>query len=105
MVSAMTKPIIMDFVENLFYNQALHMDIAEIAVNAASSLVGKNFIESDIKGRFDSIVVAIKRGELLMTNPKAVEKIYPGDIMVVLGQRATLSKLHDWASAKTDGES
>lgn len=105
MVSAMTKPIIMDFVENLFYNQALHMDIAEISVNAASSLVGKNFIESDIKSRFDSIVVAIKRGDLLMTNPKAAEKICPGDVMVVLGQRATLSELNDWASAKTNGES
>jgi len=105
MVSAMTKPVIMDFVENLFYNQELHMDIAEIAVHGASTLVGKNFIESDIKGRFDSIVVAIKRGELLMTNPKATEKICAGDIMIALGQRTTLSKLHSWASAETDGES
>jgi len=105
LVSAMTKPVIMDFVENLFYNQALHMDIAEIAVDAASTLVGKNFIESDIKGRFDSIVVAIKRGDILMTNPSATEAICPGDIMIVLGQRATLSKLHGWASAETDGDS
>lgn len=103
LVSAMTKPIIMDFVENLFYNQELHMDIAEITVDAASTLVGKNFIESDIKGRFDSIVVAIKRGDLLITNPRAAEIIWPGDIMIVLGQRTTLSKLHSWASAETDG--
>ncbi|MBP2626858.1 MAG: TrkA-N domain protein [Firmicutes bacterium] len=103
LVSAMTKPISMDFVENLFYNQELHMDIAEITVDAASALVGKNFIENDIKGRFDSIVVAIKRGEILMTNPRATEIIWPGDIMIVLGQRATLNKLHSWASAETDG--
>ena len=103
LVSAMTKPIIMDFVENLFYNQELHMDIAEITVDSASTLVGKNFIESDIKGRFDSIVVAIKRGDILITNPRGTEVLWPGDIMIVLGQRTTLSKLHGWASAETDG--
>jgi len=104
MVSAMTKPVIMDFVENLFYNQELHMDIAEMTVAKNSTLVGKNFIASDIKGRFDSIVVAIKRGDLLLTNPRATEVICAGDIMIVLGQRTTLSKLQEWASAETNGE-
>jgi voltage-gated potassium channel len=69
-----------------------------------STLVGKNFIASDIKGRFDSIVVAIKRGDLLLTNPRATEVICAGDIMIVLGQRTTLSKLQEWASAETNGE-
>lgn len=104
MVSAMTKPVIMDFVENLFYNQELHMDIIEMMVDGKSTLVGKNFIESDIKGRFDSIVVAIKRGAILMTNPQATEVICAGDIMIVLGQRSTLSKLQAWAMAENDGE-
>jgi voltage-gated potassium channel len=99
MVSAMTKPVIMDFVENLFYNQELHMDIAEITVYETSTLVGKNFIENDIKGRFDSIVVAIKRGNKLITNPSATEVIIAGDIMIVLGQRTTLSKLNELALA------
>ena len=104
MVSAMTKPVIMDFVENLFYNQELHMDITEVWVAENSTLVGKNFIESNIKARFDSIVVAIKRGDLLMTNPQSTEVICAGDIMIVLGQRATLSKLQEWALAETNGE-
>ena len=105
LVSAMTKPVIMDFVENLFYNQELHMDITEMRVAPNSTLVGQNFIESNIRGRFDSIVVAIKRGETLMTNPQSREVICAGDIMIVLGQRATLSKLQAWALAENDGES
>ncbi|MBP2636122.1 MAG: TrkA-N domain protein [Firmicutes bacterium] len=100
MVSAMIKPVIMDFVENLFYNQELHLDIAEVKVHAASPLVGKNFIENDIKGRFDSIVVAIKRDEKLITNPPGTQVIQAGDIMIVLGQRATLSKLNALALAE-----
>lgn len=100
MVSAMIKPVIMDFVENLFYNQELHMDIAEVMVLAASPLVGKNFMENDIKGRFDSIVVAIKRDNELITNPPGTQIIRAGDIMIVLGQRATLSKLNELARNK-----
>jgi len=100
MVSAMIKPVIMDFVENLFYNQELHMDIAEVTVQPASQLVGKNFIENDIKGRFNSIVVAIKRDDKLITNPPGTQVISAGDILIVLGQRTTLSELNELASAK-----
>jgi len=103
MVSAMTRPVIMDFVENLFYNQELHMDIAEITVKSNSALVGKSVMESDIKRRFDCIVVAVKHGDNLITNPKETEIIYSEDILIVLGQRATLSNLNEWAAAKTDG--
>lgn len=102
MVSAITKPIILDFVENLFYNQELHMDIAEIMVCPNSFLVGKSFIASNIKERFDSIVVAIKRGDGLITNPRATEIILDGDILIVLGQRSTLSELN--ALAQQDME-
>lgn len=87
MVSAMIKPVIMDFVETLFYNQDLHMDIAEVTVQPTSPLVGKDFIENDIKGRFNSIVVAIKREDKLITNPPGTQVISAGDIMIVLGQR------------------
>ncbi len=98
MVSAMIKPVIMDFVENLFYNQDLHMDIAEITVAASSSLVGKSFEASNIKDKFNSIVVAIKRGNELITNPRASEVIQGNDILIVLGQRGPLSQLNDVAS-------
>ena len=98
MVSAMTRPVITDFVENLFYNQDLHMDIAEIRVSQNSDLVGRSFAESDIKLRYDSIVVAVKRGDQVLTNPRANEVICGGDIMIVLGQREPLSKLNKLAA-------
>lgn len=102
MVSAMTKPVIMDFVESVFYNQELHMDIAEISISACSLLVGKSFAESDIKQKFDSIVVAIKRGDQLITNPKASEVMADGDIMIVLGQRGPLNEINQLASGVLD---
>jgi voltage-gated potassium channel len=98
MVSAMTKPIIMDFVENVIYNQELHLDIAEIAVSSKSGLVGVRLAASGIKDKFNSIVVAIKRGEGLITNPSADEVITGGDIMVVLGHRDLLAELIELAT-------
>lgn len=100
LVSAMVRPVIMDFVENLFYNQELHMDIAEITISPFSVLVGKTIVASMIKEKFDSIVIAIKRGDLLITNPSAEECILAGDVMIALGQRNHLSELHKVAAER-----
>ncbi len=93
MVSAVTKPVIMDFVENVFYNKELHLDIAEIAVSPGSALAGVKLAASGIKEKFDSIVVAVKRGNELITTPNADLVISAGDIMIVLGHRAALGEL------------
>ena len=98
MVTALTRPAIMDFVENVFYNQELHLDIAEFCVANESVLVGKSLIESNIKDQYDAIVVAIKRGVQLLTNPKADMVINGGDVLIVLGQRDMLSRLSEIAS-------
>lgn len=102
MVSAMTKPVIMDFVENVFYNQELHLDIAEITVGVASQLDGVSLAASGIKDRFNSIVVAIKRGNQLITNPSAAEILAGRDIMVVLGHRSALADLIQLATPDSE---
>lgn len=79
------------------------MDIAEIVVGMDSELLGKTFLESDIKGRYDSIVVAIKRGDQVITNPRASDVICGGDIMIVLGQREPLSRLNQLAVGHSAG--
>lgn len=99
MVTAMIQPAIMDFVENVFYNQELHLDIAEIKVKEESILVGDTLLGSGIKERYDAIIVAIKRERELLTNPKAETVICSGDILIVLGQRSHLSELNAIATA------
>lgn len=93
MVSAITRPVIMDFVENVFYNQELHLNIAEIAVSARSPLAGVTLAASGIKDKYDSIVVAVKRGDQLITTPDAGLVLSGGDIMIVLGHRTALGEL------------
>lgn len=94
MVTALTKPVIMDFVENVFYNQELHLDIAEIRVFSQSPLADMTLAEAGIRDKYNSIVVAVKRDDKLISNPQTTEKILPGDVMVVLGHRDMLSELN-----------
>ncbi|MBP1765874.1 MAG: TrkA-N domain protein [Firmicutes bacterium] len=100
MVNAMTRPLIMDLLENVFYNQELHLDMAQIVVRPNSELIGKNLVTSGIKSKFDSIVIAIQRNNEMITNPKADENILANDILILLGQRQSLGELNRLAGNK-----
>ena len=104
MVNAMTKPLIMDLLENVFYNQELHLDMAQVIVRAESGLVGKSLAESRIKTQFDSIVIAIQRSEKMITNPKAEEVLQSNDILILLGHRRSLSELNQLAGNEVLGQ-
>ena len=94
MAYAMTKPLIMDLFENVFYNNELHLDMAQVTVRNGSVLVGKSLITSEIKTQFDTIVIAIQRGEELLTNLKAQEVIRVDDTLILLGARDSISELN-----------
>ena len=58
----------------------------ELRVTATSRLAGKNLIESEIRKRYDVIVVAIKRQDgTMLFNPKPDSVIMVDDILILLG--------------------
>ncbi|MFA6074288.1 MAG: potassium channel protein [Negativicutes bacterium] len=93
MVRSMTKPIITDLLENVFFNENLHLDMAQVKVCKNSSIVGRTIHDSDIKHRYNTIIVAIKRGEDLITNPISEEILESGDVLIVIGHRSELEEL------------
>lgn len=93
MVSAMLNPVIVDFMEDVVYNKALHLDIAEIVLYPGSALVGVALNQSNIKSKYDAIIIAIKRGEEFIHNPHADEVLHAKDILIVLGYRQQLLDL------------
>lgn len=99
MVASMTRPVFVDFVENVLHNEELPMDFSEVTINETSSFVGKRFAESQIKERFHSIVIALRRGEELMSNPHAQERIQVGDVLLVLGPTEYLGELQHFAQS------
>lgn len=97
MAYAMTKPLIMDLFENVFYNNELHLEMTQITIRKDSKLVGKSLITSGIKSQFDTIVIAIQRGETLLTNLKAQEIININDTLILLGSHDSISELNHLA--------
>lgn len=93
MVTAMTKPAIVDLMENVFYNEELHLDIAEIRISSASPLVGKSLAVCGIKEQYDSLIVGIHRDGVVRTHLSAGETIQIGDILLVIGHRERLREL------------
>ena len=93
MVTAMTKPAIVDLMDNVFYNEELHLDIAEIRIASTSRLVGTSLAVCGIKEQYDSLIVGIHRGGVLMTHVSASEMIQAGDILLVIGHRERLKEL------------
>ncbi|HOX42871.1 MAG TPA: TrkA family potassium uptake protein [Myxococcota bacterium] len=73
---------------------ALEMGRAVVAeVDVPAQLAGKNLRELDIRNRLGVSVVAIRRGEEVLTNPGATEALKPGDILVVFGERDDVQRL------------
>lgn len=101
MVSSMLQPVIVDFMENVVYNENLHLSIGEIMLHERSHLVGVNVGQSGIKSKFDAIIVAIKRGEEFISNPKATEILRAGDVLIVLGHRPQLLQLEEAARQRS----
>lgn len=99
MANAMTKPAIVDLMDNVFYNEELHLDIAEIRISPASSLVGTSLAVCGIKEQYDSLIVGIQRSGVLMTQLSAGEVIQAGDILLVIGHRERLRELTDLGEA------
>lgn len=97
MVTAMTKPIIMDLFENVFDNEEVHLNLAQITVYSSSSLIGHKLSGSGIKERYQAFVVAIRRKNQFITNPNAEETIMAEDTLIVMGQRILLEQLNQIA--------
>lgn len=101
MVTAMTKPLIMDLFETVFDDQEVHLNLAQITVGSASRLIGKKLSGSGIKEQYQAFVVAIRRKNQFITNPNADEAIMAEDTLIVMGQRVLLEQLNQIAVGGT----
>ena len=72
----------------------LDLIMEELLVSPDSRLNGKNLINSEIRKKYDVIVVAIKRQDgSMLFNPKPDTVILAGDILIVLGASEQIAGL------------
>ncbi|OIO01342.1 MAG: potassium channel protein [Desulfovibrionaceae bacterium CG1_02_65_16] len=93
MANSVLRPTVTDFVE-LALRGNIDLQLEEMAIGRASSLAGKNLVESRIRQDFDLIVVAIKREDgSLVFNPGPKVLILGGDTLITVGRPADLARM------------
>lgn len=74
-----------------YINLSDKYSIAEVA--PLKKWIGLTLIESNIRQRFNLNIVAIKRINKIVVNPRPNEKIEYGDVLVVIGDNADIRNL------------
>lgn len=64
----------------------IHTEASIVEVETPEYIVGKQLSGSDIRKKYGVTVIAIRRGDKVITIPQGDEQIEAGDILVVLGR-------------------
>ena len=94
MAHLIVRPTVTDFIDLHMRAGELDLIMEELLVSPDSRLNGKNLINSEIRKKYDVIVVAIKRQDgSMLFNPKPDTVILAGDILIVLGASEQIAGL------------
>jgi len=87
------KPTVTDFIDQSLLGSSVELELAEIVIDPASELAGRTLAGAEVRQRFGIIVVALKRGEKVIFNPEAKERIEGGDVLVALGPLSAIERV------------
>lgn len=95
MAQTVLRPTVTDFLD-LAVRGNIDLQLEQLIISQASSLVGKNLMDSNIRKDYDLIIVAIKResGELVF-NPGPREELCSGDTLITLGRQSDLQRISE----------
>lgn len=93
MAQSVLRPTVISFME-LAVRGGIDLQMEELNISEGSELVGKDLIESQIRPRFNLIIVAIKKPDGSMQfNPSAQAIIQAGDTLLAIGKQESLEQM------------
>lgn len=94
MAQVVLRPTVVDFLDLAIHGGNLELQMEELAVSEGSPIAHKDLIDSQIRPRFNLIIIAIKKssGEMIF-NPQPKTVIHPGDTLVAVGRKENLTQL------------
>ncbi len=95
MAQSILRPTVTNFLD-LAVRGEVDLQMEELPISSSSEIVGKDLIESQIRPRFNLIIIAIKRasGDMVF-NPGPKEVLEAGDTMMLVGRRSDLKRLQE----------
>ncbi|GAB7080409.1 potassium channel family protein [Megalodesulfovibrio paquesii] len=86
MAQSVLRPSVVNFID-MAVQGGLDLQMEELSISSGSSLVGKNLIESQIRPRFNLIIIGIKHADGEMHfNPSPDAVIKAGDSLLCIGK-------------------
>lgn len=97
MAMSIIKPTSVEYIDRFFYGKN-ELSVEEIIIAENSKLANQTLIEANIRGKWGVTILAIKRGEDIISNPDPDEKLLPLDLIMVFGSGEQLSSFEKIAS-------
>jgi len=98
MAAMILRPAVVDFLELATPGRGDEVDLEEIRAEPGSRILGRKIGEIE-RDSPRLRIVALKRGDKTSLIPEATTEVQPGDYLVAIGDRASLSRLAESVSA------
>lgn len=96
MASVMLRPAVVTFLDEMLRVPGQTLRVDEVHIENVPQFIGKTLRETDIGRRTGMLVMAIKSAESgYQFNPGANTVLKAGDILIVVGTREQIAKLHE----------
>lgn len=98
MASAITHPLVLDFLDTVLHNHEYDLTIEEIKIMTKSKLDKVSIISSNIRGKSGAVIIAVKQQDgSFISNPSPEYIIKTPEILLALGTAEQLSVLREMA--------
>ena len=84
---SLTKPTIIDFVESVCPTKTGEVSLESLKIEHGAKIANKRVKELRIKEKIGAIIIAIVRGEKIISNIGPEDEILVGDTVVVIGEK------------------
>lgn len=94
MAHAILRPTVIEFLEMAFADENVDVEVEEITIRPNSKVVRRTLYESEIRPKFDVMIISIKKEDGHMVfNPDADTMLESNDTLVVVGGAANIQGL------------
>ena len=94
MAQSVLRPSVVNFMDLAMRGDNTDLQMEQLTVAQDSEVAGKNLVDSQIRQRFNVIVIGIvKPGGEMQFNPQPREVLQPGDTLILVGGRQSLTEM------------
>ena len=95
MANLLLKPLVFEYVNKLMIGEGGEFELDEALISPGSKIAGLKLAEAGIREHSGALVLAVKKGKEIITNPPPKIVLEKGDKLVILGTSEQLRKARD----------